>query len=90
MVDAIKIKIARDARYTTGTQPLFQNFVWTTTGSSRALSAPVGTRFFAHGDSIIRGPTVVTGDIANNTYANTITSDISEMKDSFANKNKSI
>ena len=41
-----------------GTQLLFQIFVLTTSGSSRAQSAPVDTRFFARSDSIIRGPTV--------------------------------
>ena len=42
----------------TGTQPLFQIFVWTASRSSRAPSAPVDTGFFAQNDSIIRGPTV--------------------------------
>ena len=39
----------------TRTQPLFQMFVWTTSGSSGAPSAPVDTRFFTPGDSISRG-----------------------------------
>ena len=43
-----------------GAQLLFQIFVWTTSGSFRALSAPVDTRFFAQGYSIIGGPTVDT------------------------------
>ena len=38
----------------TRTQPLFQIFVWTTSGLSRALGAPVDTRFSAQSDSIIR------------------------------------
>ena len=42
-----------------GTQPLFQIFVLTTSRSSKALSAHVDTRFFAQGDSRIRDPTVL-------------------------------
>ena len=42
----------------TGAQPLFQIFVWTTSGSFRAPSAPVDTRLFAQSVFMIRGPTV--------------------------------
>ena len=34
-------------------------FCWTTSGSCRALSTPVDTRFFAQSDSITIGPTVL-------------------------------
>ena len=41
---------------------LFQMFVWTTRGSSRAPSAPVDTSFFFRSNSIIGGPTVLSTD----------------------------